>query len=526
MPIYFPDTLEHNNPNLKLMKDGFIDYEIESANRTIYVVTTGSDTTGDGSVSLPYATIEKALSTIKKIIISGVTVTISLGVGTFTLSKSDISTLSSITRSGSLTIQGTLTLVESGFTIGSSQALDPLTYAVSGGNTATWTTNQWKGYFIYNGTDYFPISHNTTNTLSAVRPGIGNSAQIYEAKTIINVAGTANTISNNCELTFIQLTINFTGNTILNSLSTNQFILNKCKINLTTSINFAALCRINILLDIFIGGTVTSVSQIAANFNGVYIYATSSSQILNFNSTVISTAAFTNVVLENYHVSGIGFSMNSPALCNQASWAAQTYIKFINCNSCIGYTTSSNIVFNPDNPYLKFIIVNCPYFFKKTSTTLGDYFPLNLTPKYSIIIGTPTTRWFYDPMYELVNQSTNRNIQISGITYPEFEPNLSSTLPDNATTNVTIGATAQNRSIAIDYTITRGTTYETGTLRVLYDGTNVTLQTGTPIGSTGTSFAVDISSGLIRLKCTLTSTGTAGTMKYNVNRVMITPLTI
>ena len=59
-----------------------------SANTTIYVATTGSDSTGDGTSSAPYATIAKALSSIAgKSIDSGVTVTIQVADGTYTVSS-------------------------------------------------------------------------------------------------------------------------------------------------------------------------------------------------------------------------------------------------------------------------------------------------------------------------------------------------------------------------------------------------------------------------------------------------------
>jgi len=58
-----------------------------AANTTLYVATTGNDTTGTGASSSPYATIAKALSSIAgKLIASGVTVTIQVADGTYTVS--------------------------------------------------------------------------------------------------------------------------------------------------------------------------------------------------------------------------------------------------------------------------------------------------------------------------------------------------------------------------------------------------------------------------------------------------------
>ncbi|WP_300163382.1 hypothetical protein [Solidesulfovibrio sp.] len=59
-----------------------------SANTTIYVATTGSDATGDGSSSAPFASIAQALASIKnKLIASGVTMTIQVADGTYSVSS-------------------------------------------------------------------------------------------------------------------------------------------------------------------------------------------------------------------------------------------------------------------------------------------------------------------------------------------------------------------------------------------------------------------------------------------------------
>ena len=59
--------------------------ELVDTNLTIYVTTTGSDATGLGIVSNPYATLSKALDILStKVIASNVTVTIQLGNGTYT----------------------------------------------------------------------------------------------------------------------------------------------------------------------------------------------------------------------------------------------------------------------------------------------------------------------------------------------------------------------------------------------------------------------------------------------------------
>lgn len=59
-----------------------------SSSTTIYVATTGSDTTGDGSATAPFASISQALASIKhKLIASGVTVTIQVADGTYSITS-------------------------------------------------------------------------------------------------------------------------------------------------------------------------------------------------------------------------------------------------------------------------------------------------------------------------------------------------------------------------------------------------------------------------------------------------------
>lgn len=71
------------NDNFNALKDA-VNAQVSTvpANTTIYVATTGSDTTGDGSSSAPYATLTKALSYLNGKMLLG-TVTIQLADGTY-----------------------------------------------------------------------------------------------------------------------------------------------------------------------------------------------------------------------------------------------------------------------------------------------------------------------------------------------------------------------------------------------------------------------------------------------------------
>ena len=494
-------------------------YEVETVSRTIYVETTGSDTTGDGSVGLPYLTIGKALSTIKKNINPDVTVTISIGVGTFTLSANDLSVVSSIYGAGTLTIQGTLTLVESGFTMGAAEALDPLTYNVSGGNTATWTLDQWKYYFIKSGSNYYPITHNAlTPTISITNAVTGT--EIYEAQTIFNVTATS-IQSTFVTLNFYNLKLNFS-DADFNLYSKYAIRFQRCYLFSTNSARFFSTN---------IGGQYvffyTAINGFRNNWLknpsviSCYFYLDANIGCISFTNSDETIKNLNNIVIENPNTGSLAGGIK---LGQAGIYGLQNNLKLVNTN--VALTISRFAVFNFLTVTPKVILRNTNYFVRKNGS-FGDYEILKINILYSQFFGAPVTRWFYDSMYEFVNLSSGRNIQIIGLIYPEVEENISASLADNATTNVIIGNKLQNRSIKIDYTITRGTDYEMSTLQIIHDGTTLVLSESTPVGDdVGVTFAVAFSTNDIQLQCTLTSTGTGATLKYNVRRVMITPLTI
>jgi hypothetical protein len=79
-------------------------------------------------------------------------------------------------------------------------------------------------------------------------------------------------------------------------------------------------------------------------------------------------------------------------------------------------------------------------------------------------------------------------------------------------------------SVIVDYSISRGAGIrEAGQLFIATDGTTADLGgSSAGIGSTGTTFSVDISGADVRLRYTTTSTGTAGVMNYKVKRWLST----
>jgi len=95
------------------------------------------------------------------------------------------------------------------------------------------------------------------------------------------------------------------------------------------------------------------------------------------------------------------------------------------------------------------------------------------------------------------------------------------TLNDNqaSATNAFTYTAAGNEHIVLDYSISRSTARETGTILIGQNGTDVEFNRvhgGT--GDTGITFSVDISGGLVRLRYTSTSTGSSATMRAIARR--------
>jgi hypothetical protein len=503
-------------------------YSTETVSRTIYVdASLGNDLTGDGSVAgLPYATIGKALSTVGRDIWNGVTTTISIGVGNFTMNASDIDTLGKISGTGILNLQGTLVLCASGFTMGSAQALDPLTYAVSGGDTSTWTVNQWKFYFLKSGTSYYPITADTSTTLSLAFPTTGT--EIYQAQTIINLPAVS-TIKYNTNFTWQSLKMIYSSG--LNHLCDQELKLFNCNFEGNFIVTFGDIgnvcrwfwtgCTSNI--------TRQQFSSIGRTILNSYFYNNGNSYCLGMNLQSAQGIGFGTNVFEN---------ANTGALSCGLLWASGKLIagtqnaifKFQNCYAGIA-TGASFLDFQNYNSTNSYIISNTNYFIRKSVTTSSDFLPLQF--KVGTIYGTPITRWFYDTMYEFVNLTTGRNIQITGFLYPEFEQNLSYKLINNAATDISIGSVIQNKSLHVDYTLQRANDYSEGSFNILIDNSaNLTgsvdryISFGTTTDASAIRFDAILDASILKFRTTLDATGGDASIYYNISRVMRTPLTI
>jgi hypothetical protein len=97
-------------------------------------------------------------------------------------------------------------------------------------------------------------------------------------------------------------------------------------------------------------------------------------------------------------------------------------------------------------------------------------------------------------------------------------PGGKATLADNTGSATSTGITFSTDYITgaeVDYTITRGTSIRTGKLRIIHNATAQMFDDEySENASTGVTLTVSYSSGTTTLKYTTTSTGSAGTIKY------------
>jgi hypothetical protein len=98
----------------------------------------------------------------------------------------------------------------------------------------------------------------------------------------------------------------------------------------------------------------------------------------------------------------------------------------------------------------------------------------------------------------------------------------SAILADNQSSAVTISSwlLASYDAINLQYSLKRGSANrENGMIQLIHDGSSASIAvSGTTIGSSGIEFSASISGSNLILQYTSTSTGTAGVIKYKVNK--------
>lgn len=108
----------------------------------------------------------------------------------------------------------------------------------------------------------------------------------------------------------------------------------------------------------------------------------------------------------------------------------------------------------------------------------------------------------------------------NGADYWEQSNLVSTTVVDNTVTDIFTLGWAGSEHIILDYSIVRGSARETGTMRVVTDGSTAEVSTDSSYvnGNSGVTFTAIVVGNLLSLRGTATSTGTDAQMKYSIRR--------
>jgi hypothetical protein len=167
-----------------------------TAAATLYVETTGSDATGDGSVGAPFATIQAALDSLPKFLRHLVDIRIGLGnfvgfwVHGFVTDPAIPGNMCGLRIRGTLadatlstgTASGTISAVATG------AAVSDVTFSTVTDSTQSWTVDELKGLLLEivtgtSATSILPIVSNTATTITvAATTAFGGAAGTYRVR--------------------------------------------------------------------------------------------------------------------------------------------------------------------------------------------------------------------------------------------------------------------------------------------------------------------------------------------------------
>lgn len=499
----------------------------ETVSRTIYVATTGSDITGDGLVGNPFATILKALQSIKTDV-AGYTISIQCGSGTFAYTLECDKTRCRF-RNSIIELIGTFTdvLTNLSFTATS----DPFVYNVTiGGFPTTWTTDQYRTYFLESSivANFRPISGNTAATLEVAEPVLASlGTKISQSTTIINI--TPGVYYDWLKLT--KVTLSFSGDVDIikndNIINTNNAQCLFTAGGTTRTVTYQNFIVGLTLANNYYDNIRSTFYDGAFNVQKCVGYMASNNVLFDFKDK--GTGGFIHCIMRGNSIGyGLSVSDGGNNFNSTVTQGSTFYLKFTGLTYAFSYQPA-NSAFFPQT--FTFILSNVSYFTRLTN--LNYRYCKNSFVFLGTITGAPSVRWFYDNTYftKFYNPPIS-NIVINGILYPEQEYNLSAALTNNTTTNVIVGNKLQNKTITIDYTITRGTGYRKGKFDIINDGTNTYMSPDefitngvAGVSNTAIVLSVNYNTNEIRVAALLDN-GIAGTFTYNVSRVMITPLTL
>jgi len=523
--LKFPDGSKMISTNtvtaeLGLMKNGNkigIDTASEWVARTIYVSmptdpqTPGSDITGNGTSSHPYATINKALKSIHPYLLYGV-VTVQLDSGTFTMSindKLEIVKLNNFTNfwyaSPRVQIKGTYNM-----------RATPLTMTKIMSNTFTYTgtpytTDILEGCFFGTTTTVtYPIEGNVGDTIFSPNYNITLQKYIFDYYTTITILSDQilNYEQSN-SLSFFNCNIEFPNSQHIDGV---YFGSDNLNFRQTTGFNLSMLntrianSKINTYLNVLTQEVIVATEHCEITYGVIKNKAATKTIGLRWmDYCQMSDLIFSNYNVAINYIGDVGIVPKTTGI----------HFLFKNCDIAFSNKITSSGTINAEVNDIS--LKNTKYLLRNYSTSS----PIKLVSQ--TITGAYTS--IYDPASltkDLSNPGVGTYINIPNI-YPEYQQRIPFTLTNNATDSISIGDLSYNRSIDIDYNIVRGTTYSHGSMKILNTGTAYLIDPGDLIqsASTGVTFNGVYRSGVsntLKLGYTTTNTGTAATMTCDFKR--------
>ena len=399
-----------------------------------------------------------------------------------------------------------------------------------GGLTAT--TDQYKGDFMYDGSNYYPIATNANGTgsfqVEFVHTNKTTPTSIYSLgvtltnpDNYINVIDLSfkSSIDSAINFNFLNINLGTTSNAkIINGITSTIFT--SCKFlmrGMSIGDNTAAGLSVRFINSAFIQIAATGSfiwfynnpqcnfvrclinSALANSQGGTYLY---NSKNIKFNSGVY------------FYGDGLGSALYSNV--GNSEITITEGIKVKNYRNYIGVGPDfhigwSNKTSNTDQ-YTEFEdVINLLSEVPTSSFSLDIPFlygslPTNLV--YNVSTG-----------YTFVNLEKNISVSVPGI-YGEYSSEKTMTLIDNSSGNTQVGVTGQNKSSYIKYNVTRGSLKEQGT--IWFDNKNDTnISIISEFDDCGVSFGKEISGSAMNLTWTTTNTGTDAVISFITERIMI-----
>lgn len=500
----------------------------ELVSRTIYVSmptdpqTPGSDVTGNGSISLPYATPLKALESINLIKLSNITITIQLDSGQFIIGDKEIGLYNYYNLTGfkNVKFQGVTQNVYTSVT-GSNSGTDRFNFNCT---SHIFTVNELQGLFGYTGTVYYPIESNTSTVIS--RAGTGTTMPtIVRLNTTIQFTTRWLSFNNNFFGTQFGLTFNLCKITF--SLTQNKFIsgvtFTNCHITTNGNSGYLQIADNGAYFDAcYITSAMTSTSLFILNG---YLLLTNSVAYSTGNRVINGISIGPHGIGKNITLASYGCIYTNMLLgyLFRSAMVFQTYSttaypqKFKNCQTVFGKTSASANNLEIYYRYGDLYTESCDYLL------INDNGPIRFDVKN--LYGTLNNGYINTSSLStsFINLQIGQIINIPGI-YPEYQQRQSVTLANNSTDSISIADLTYNRTIELKINLVRGTDYQTKTLKLLNTGSTYNfVQLGDSIqtGDLGVRFDGVYRSGssnTLKLRWHTTNTGAAATLTYDAYR--------